>query len=130
MSAARVLLVDDDPLFTRRAELALGTMVDVRVARTQRDALTTAESWRPDAVVVDVMLTDSDAFRLLEELRSRVGGQLAVICLTKGPGSRTWLFDDGVAFFGVMRREAGIDTLQLAVARAVGLEPTDLLVAS
>ncbi len=65
-----VLLVDDDP---DMAEL-LGHMVDIlghthRFVRTGPEALAAIAEQQPDAIVLDVMLEETDGWTLFEELR-------------------------------------------------------------
>lgn len=65
-----ILIVDDDP---DMAEL-LGHMVDIlghthRFVRTGPEALAAIAEQQPDAIVLDVMLEDTDGWALFEELR-------------------------------------------------------------
>ena len=65
-----ILLVDDDP---DMAEL-LGHMVDIlgythRFVRTGPEALAAISAQQPDAIVLDVMLEETDGWTLFEELR-------------------------------------------------------------
>jgi CheY-like chemotaxis protein len=120
MSTARVLLVDDDPLYVRRACRAFGDVVDLQVASNRDDALLATEGWFPDVVVVDMLLGDADAFRLLDELRMRCrNAALNVVYLAKGPGSiQRWQSDAGT-FLGVVKRESGIEALREVVVTAI-----------
>lgn len=78
----RVLVVDDEEnirfLVTRA--LALAGM-DADTAATGRDALDRVATWRPDAVVLDIMLPDLDGFTVLQRLRDR-GHRVPVVFLT------------------------------------------------
>ena len=74
----RVLVVDDEPSL---AEL-LGSVLryegwDVRTAGNGADAVRTAREFRPDAVVLDVMLPDFDGIEVMRRLRA----DLARICV-------------------------------------------------
>jgi len=65
-----ILLVDDDP---DMAEL-LGHMVDImgyahRFVRTGPEALAAIAAEQPDAIVLDVMLEETDGWALFEALR-------------------------------------------------------------
>ncbi|MEO7964943.1 MAG: response regulator, partial [Gemmatimonadaceae bacterium] len=67
-----ILLVEDNET------LALGLRsnlefegYDVLSAGTAADALTLAATHRPDLMILDLMLPDSDGFRVLRELRGR-----------------------------------------------------------
>jgi two-component system OmpR family response regulator len=78
----RILVVDDEAniqfLVTSALELA---GMDTAVAATGREALDLAASWRPDAVVLDIMLPDLDGFAVLQRLRDR-GHRVPVVFLT------------------------------------------------
>jgi two-component system OmpR family response regulator len=69
-TALRVLVVDDDPDL---AEVLTGALRyegwEVRAAGDGAGAVSTARELLPDAVVLDVMLPDSDGFAVLRELR-------------------------------------------------------------
>ncbi len=70
----RVLYVDDDRvnslLFTETCRLAGG--VDVETAVTGAEACDLVRSWRPDLLVIDLHLPDTDGYALLATLRSQL----------------------------------------------------------
>jgi len=78
----RVLVVDDEEniRFLVTSALALAGM-DTDTAATGRDALDRVATWRPDAVVLDIMLPDLDGFTVLQRLRDR-GHRVPVVFLT------------------------------------------------
>jgi two-component system, OmpR family, response regulator len=78
----RVLVVDDEEnlRFLVGSALQLAGF-DTAVAETGREALDLVASFRPDLVVLDVMLPDLDGFTILQRLRSR-GEHAPVIFLT------------------------------------------------
>lgn len=78
----RVLVVDDEEniRFLVTSALALAGM-DTDTAATGRDALDRVATWRPDAVVLDIMLPDLDGFTVLQRLRDR-GHRAPVVFLT------------------------------------------------
>ena len=55
--------------------------MDAATAATGREALDLAGSWRPDAVVLDVMLPDLDGFAVLQRMRDQ-GDKVPVVFLT------------------------------------------------
>lgn len=121
MLPARVLMVDDDVLYTRRARLALDEAVELMIVQTRAEALAAAESWAPDLIVLDLFFGDSDAFHLLDELQSqRSRLPLSVIYLAKGAGSSTRIQKDGDTFLGVVQRDGGVERLRDAVITATG----------
>lgn len=130
MGAARVLLVDDDQLFIRRMQRALDGQIDLQVATTSRDALSTAAGWTPDVVVIDPLLKDADSFGLLDRLRATwTGAGVGVICLSQGAGALTRYQTAGEGFFGMVMRDAGTegvcDALRFALADGPGDDDPD-----
>jgi two-component system OmpR family response regulator len=68
--AVRVLVVDDEPTLTDLLAMALRYEgCEVRAAATGGAALRIARDFRPDAVVLDVMLPDVDGVAVLHRLR-------------------------------------------------------------
>jgi two-component system OmpR family response regulator len=67
----RVLVVDDESTLAELMTMALRMEKwDVRTALDGTSAVTTAREFRPDAVVLDVMLPDFDGFEVLRRMRA------------------------------------------------------------
>jgi len=78
----RVLVVDDEPNITDLVSMALRYEgFDVEVAGDGRSALARAQSFRPDLIVLDVMLPDLDGFGVLKRIRAE-GHPVSVVFLT------------------------------------------------
>ena len=78
----RVLVVDDEENITFLVASALElTGMATATAATGRDALDQVARWRPDAVVLDVMLPDLDGFTVLQRVRDS-GNHVPVVFLT------------------------------------------------
>ena len=80
--SSRILVVDDEPSITD----AVGTALtyegfDVRTESTGRGALAAATAFRPDLIVLDVMLPDLDGLEVTRRLRSE-GLRTPVLFLT------------------------------------------------
>ncbi|MEV0825530.1 response regulator transcription factor [Nonomuraea rubra] len=76
---ARVLVVDDEPNIRALLSQTLRLVsFDVRTAGTGAEAVTAAREFRPDIVVLDVMLEDFDGF----EVARRLGESVPVLFLT------------------------------------------------
>jgi two-component system OmpR family response regulator len=70
-SAIRVLVVDDEPTLTELLSMALRYEGwEVRAAGAGAEAVRMAREFRPDAVVLDVMLPDFDGLEVLRRLRA------------------------------------------------------------
>jgi two-component system, OmpR family, response regulator len=78
----RVLVVDDEPALSELLSMALRYEGwDVRTAGDGLAAVRAARDFRPDAVVLDMMLPDLDGLEVLRRLRAD-GGDVPVLFLT------------------------------------------------
>ncbi|WP_375388214.1 response regulator transcription factor [uncultured Amnibacterium sp.] len=81
-SPIRVLVVDDEPTLTDLLQMALRYEGwEVKTASDGRRALALAREFRPDAIVLDMMLPDIDGMQVLSRVRQD-GQQTAVLFLT------------------------------------------------
>jgi len=78
----RVLVVDDEPSLTDLLSMALKYEGwDIRTAADGTSALAVARDFRPDAVVLDIMLPDIDGLKVLQRMRAD-GSDVPVLFLT------------------------------------------------
>ena len=81
-SPVRVLVVDDEPTLSELLAMALRYEGwEVRTAADGSSAVRTARDFRPDAVVLDVMLPDFDGFEVLRRMRGETP-EVPVLFLT------------------------------------------------
>jgi two-component system OmpR family response regulator len=79
---ARVLVVDDEDYIADLLATGLKFVgFDVRTASGGQEALTLARDWRPDLLVLDVMMPDVDGFEVTRRLRAE-GRHVPVLFLT------------------------------------------------
>ncbi|MEV6060837.1 response regulator transcription factor [Nocardia asteroides] len=79
---ARVLVIDDEPMIVELLAVSLRFQgFEVATAASGADGLDKARSFRPDALIVDVMLPGMDGFGVLRRLRAN-GVQAPVLFLT------------------------------------------------
>jgi two-component system, OmpR family, KDP operon response regulator KdpE len=70
MSGARVLVVDDDPAILRSVQRGLeGAGFDVSALGAAAEVIATIGRWRPDVVVLDLVLPDGDGAEICKEVR-------------------------------------------------------------
>ncbi len=82
LQGLRILVVDDESSITELLSTALRFVkFEVQSAASGREALTTAASFAPDLIVLDVMLPDFDGFEVCRRLRAG-GDRVPVIFLT------------------------------------------------
>jgi len=80
----RVLIVDDEPNIVTSLEFLMrGDGYEVLVARNGEEALQLAESFRPDIVVLDVMMPQRSGFEVCQKIRENpVLGDVKIVMLT------------------------------------------------
>ena len=87
-SALRVLVVDDEPAICELLSMALRYEGwDVRTAPDGTEAVRTARDFRPDAVVLDVMLPDMDG---LDPVSLTAAVSVALTRPMPRPADRAW----------------------------------------
>jgi DNA-binding response OmpR family regulator len=99
---AQILVVDDDPAI--RQLLTDVLEMDghhVRVAVDGTVAVSMLDVFRPDCVVLDVMMPGLDGYGVLRSIRSHDGEPVAVIMLTAAaePNSAARAWADGVDYY-------------------------------
>ena len=81
--ASKVLIVDDEPNIVLSLEFLLKQQgYETRVARDGDEALAEVEGFRPDLVLLDVMLPRRDGFEVCQRLRADGWSELKILMLT------------------------------------------------
>jgi CheY-like chemotaxis protein len=81
----RILVVDDEPSFTRLLKLNLEQtgLYEVHVENAAGQARTAARLFKPDLILLDVMMPDMDGGELAEQLRQAPAlGHVPIVFLT------------------------------------------------
>jgi two-component system, OmpR family, KDP operon response regulator KdpE len=95
-TGARVLLVEDEPGLQRALLINLrARQYDVITAGNGADALATAASRRPDAVILDLGLPDIDGTEVIVELRRWSKAPIIVLSGRASPGDKIGALDVG-----------------------------------
>ncbi len=70
MGKPKVLIIDDEPLLVKSTCMALRISgLDARGAPDGLSGLKEAETWKPDIVLLDVMMPEMDGWQVLEQLQ-------------------------------------------------------------
>lgn len=70
IQTARVLVVDDEPEITEIVETFLSEAgYQVSVENSSRNAAAKARQFRPDVVILDIMMPDIDGYQICHELK-------------------------------------------------------------
>jgi DNA-binding response OmpR family regulator len=81
--ASKVLIVDDEPNIVISLEFLMRQQgYETRVARDGEEALVEVERFRPDLVLLDVMLPRRDGFEVCQRLRAEGWSELKILMLT------------------------------------------------
>lgn len=81
--ASKVLIVDDEPNIVLSLEFLMNQQgYQTRVARDGDEALAEVEGFRPDLVLLDVMLPRRDGFEVCQRLRADGWSELKILMLT------------------------------------------------
>jgi DNA-binding response OmpR family regulator len=80
----RILIVDDEPNIVASLEFLMrGDEYDVRVARNGEEALLLAERFRPDLVLLDVMMPQRSGFEVCRRIRENPAlREMKIVMLT------------------------------------------------
>jgi two-component system alkaline phosphatase synthesis response regulator PhoP len=79
---SRILIVEDNTALAEGIEYNLRLEgYETQIAESGTDAITMAESWNPDLVILDLMLPGVDGYQVLRSIRGR-GSHVPVIILS------------------------------------------------
>lgn len=66
----KVLIVEDDPFWTAIISRYVDGLAEVKTAISGGQAMELIDNWRPDCLILDMLLTGETGVALLNELRS------------------------------------------------------------
>ena len=84
MSPKKILLVEDDPFLSSllKNRLQREGGFEVSLAYSGDEALSLSESFRPDLIMLDIILPGKSGFEVLEVMRARPGLKVPVIIIS------------------------------------------------
>jgi DNA-binding response OmpR family regulator len=81
--ASKILIVDDEPNIVLALEFLMKQQgYETHVARDGDEALAEVERFRPDLLLLDVMLPRRDGFEVCQTLRAEGWSELKIVMLT------------------------------------------------
>jgi two-component system KDP operon response regulator KdpE len=118
VSAARVLVVDDEPQILRALETTLGGAgYEVRSATNAKEALAAAAAGRPDVVILDLVLPDGSGVEVSRELRRWTTAPIIVLSVVEDEREKVAALDAGADDY--VTKPFGIDELLARVRAAL-----------
>lgn len=83
MTSTRVLIVDDEPNIVISLDFLMKQQgYETATAADGRAALSEADRFHPDLVLLDITLPELDGFQVCERLRAEHGSEMGIIMLT------------------------------------------------
>ena len=77
---ARILVVDDEPQIRRSLQINLETKnFSVQTAASGEEAIETLSRWRPDLVIIDLLLPSMDGIELTRQIREKLPVPIIVL---------------------------------------------------
>lgn len=96
MSGPRILVVDDDPAILRALRKGLEAHgYEVETLASGSGAVATVEHFRPDVVLLDLVLPDGDGVEVCRQLRSRSGVPILVLSAVGEDQRKVQALDQG-----------------------------------
>jgi DNA-binding NarL/FixJ family response regulator len=121
-AAIRVLLVEDNQVFSEALELLLGLQEDIEVVGSVGEGQKAVEAvleHRPDVIVMDYRLPGIDGVQATRAVRE-AAPEVAVVCLTASANLREVdaLYEAGAV--ACLSKDQELDEIVAAIRRAVG----------
>ena len=120
-ASARILIVDDEPSSLELLEVYLKEQgYEVQCATTGKECLDSVTSFRPEILILDIRLPDSDGLEILKCLKE--GGTTAhVIIVTAFHDMATTIKAMKLGAFEYIPKPIDVDELEVAIGRALQL---------
>src|SRR4051794_18474400 len=113
----RVIIADDDPLARRviKGALQAAGMIVVAEAKDGREAVELAVYYRPDVVVMDVVMPQLDGILATRRILKQVPDQLVVVLTGSAEDDELGLLAVEAGAVGFLSKDADIDALPPAL---------------
>jgi CheY-like chemotaxis protein len=117
MAPMRILHVDDEPDIREVVELALGLDPNLvmKSCGSGREALAVAAEWKPDLILLDIVMPDMGGAATLGRLRIDVRTSTPVVFMTASPKAREPEYYRSLGAAGVIFKPFELTTLAASV---------------
>ena len=127
MRRNRILIIDDEQSLLESLEMFLTEAgYKVQCAASAREGLEKSRAFKPDVVILDIRLPDSDGFDVLQELRG-VNKACPVIMITAFHDMDTTIRTVKLGAFEYIPKPIDVDELERAITKALKLNRTSPL---
>jgi two-component system response regulator AtoC len=127
MRRNRILIIDDEQSLLESLEMFLTEAgYKVQCAASAREGLEKSRAFKPDVVILDIRLPDSDGFDVLQELRG-VSKACPVIMITAFHDMDTTIRTVKLGAFEYIPKPIDVDELERAITKALKLNRTSPL---
>lgn len=127
MRRNRILIIDDEQSLLESLEMFLTEAgYKVQCAASAREGLEKSRTFKPDVVILDIRLPDSDGFDVLQELRG-VSKACPVIMITAFHDMDTTIRTVKLGAFEYIPKPIDVDELERAITKALKLNRTSPL---
>jgi len=110
----RVLFIEDEPAIRLNYQRYFRDRLELAFAATGTEALVLLREFRPDAVVLDLHLPDTDGIQLLRRIHAR-NTSLPIIVTTGEASCEGTLQREGLAFHRFMMKPMALADLAAAI---------------
>ncbi|MSQ02221.1 MAG: sigma-54-dependent Fis family transcriptional regulator [Myxococcales bacterium] len=125
MSAARVLIIDDEPTLREVLSMVLGKAgYEVRDAPSGEAGLRVAAQWFPDVVITDLTMPGMDGLEVLRQIKTRaaeLGRDVQVVLITAYASAGTAIAAMKEGAFDYVAKPFDNEELRLVVAKALAM---------
>ncbi|OHA02893.1 MAG: hypothetical protein A3J58_02335 [Candidatus Sungbacteria bacterium RIFCSPHIGHO2_02_FULL_52_23] len=81
----KILIIDDDPFIADMYVLKFkDEQFEIETARNGKDGLKKIDEYKPDVILLDVVMPDMDGFQVLEEIRKKNVPQKIILLTNLG----------------------------------------------
>ncbi len=127
MERIRLLLIEDNDVFREALQLLLGLRPELEIVGAEADGGNVVErctELNPDILLLDYRLPGADGIQIAKTVRETCP-EVAVVCLTASANAREIEALYAAGAVECLLKDASLDMIIRAIARAAGREPAE-----